>query len=101
MRRGCAAFNDVPPVFIRTTPDCMDDSTNLFLHAVITELYVMELSKLTRNDIEYTAGDAVVAIDRPRIEHLKTLIKYHGDIFRDTASSYKQTINFHRGYRHY
>jgi len=101
MKRGCAAFNDVPPIFIKFQVADMSDDTNIFLDAVVTQLYKMEHARLTRQDIEYTAGETVVAVDRTRIGHLETLIKYHEAAFRQAANDYKRYVNFQQGFRRY
>ncbi len=101
MRRGAAAYNDEPPVFIKVSPDEMPNDSNACLNAVIEQLYIIELGRLTRNDIEYTAGDVMTSIDRPRIGHLKELIKFHGETFRTAARLIKNQINLQRGFRHF
>lgn len=102
MIRAAREYNSVPPLFIRMEcTGCLPGDTNLFLDATAEQLYISELSRLTRSDIEYNAGGVVTSIDRTRIEHLKGLIKMHAERWRPIAQSQKLAANIRRGYRHF
>jgi hypothetical protein len=102
MRRAAREYNSIPPLFIRLDDmDHLPGETNMFLDATAEQLFISEYNRLTRSDIDYTAGGVVTPIDRKRIEYLQQLIKMHGERWRDVAKTHKLQINYARGYRHF
>ena len=93
MQRAARDYNSVPPRVNNADPDCLDATTNMFLDGIAKHLYIAELSRSTRNDLDYTAGGVTTNIEQKRIEHLKTLIKMHGDFFLEAAHNTKLLIN--------
>ena len=98
MYRAAREFIIVPPYVVQVTAEMLDGSTNIFLDAVAQQLYISELSRLMRNDIDYTAGGVSTNLVAKRINHLKELIKIHGDRFRQATQDIKVTINIHEAF---
>ena len=68
MRRAAREYNSVPPLFIGVgNGDCLPDDTNIFLDATAEQLYLSELARLARSDIDYSAGGVVTPIERQLI----------------------------------
>lgn len=101
MKRAARAFNSIPPLILRVSGDALPDDTNMFLDAAAAQLFTAELNKLTRRDIDYSAGGVQSPIERARINHLKDLIKFHTELFTAAAKAFKMTQNIARAFRHY
>lgn len=101
MKRAARAFNSIPPLILFVTADALPDDTNIFLDATAAQLFTSELNKLTRRDIDYSAGGVQSPIERARINHLKNLIDFHTKLFTEAAKAYKVSQNINRAYRHY
>lgn len=101
MKRAARSYNSITPMIHYVTADCLPDDTNTFLDATVVQLFITEMNKLTRRDIDYSAGGVQSPIFRKRIDHLKTLIDFHTKLFQESAKSFKVTMNIRRGYRHY
>lgn len=102
MKRAAREYNSIPPVFIQVDDkDHLPSETNMFLDATAEQLYISEKARLTRDDIDYSAGGVVTPIARQRIKHLDDLIKFHGERFQTAAKAQKLTANLRRAYRHY
>lgn len=93
MIRVAREYNSVPPFVSTVTAETLSSDTNIFLDGIAQQLYLSELAKLMRNDIDYTSGGVETNLVRKRIEHLKYLIQVHGERFRQTATSIKLAIN--------
>ena len=101
MKRAARMFNSVPPLILSVTADTLPDDTNIFLDATAAQLFTTELNKLTRRDIDYSAGGVQAPIERARINHLKNLIEFHTKLFMEAAKPFKVSQNINRAYRHY
>lgn len=101
MVRAAREYASIPPLVDTVCPDCLPMDTNLFLDGTAAQLYVSELSKLMRNDIEYTSGGVTTNLVSNRIKHLKELIKLHQERFVTTATTLKMTTNIHSAFWHY
>lgn len=93
MKRAARAYNSIPPFVSTVTWSNLPDDTNIFLDAIAEQLYLSLLAKLTRNDIDYTAGDVQVNLVAKRIDHLKALIKDHKERWETTAKGIKVATN--------
>lgn len=101
MKRAARAYNSIPPLILFAQGDALPDDTNIFLDATAAQLFISELNKLTRRDIDYDAGGVQAPIERARINHLKNLIDFHTKLFMEAAKPYKVAQNIKRAYRHY
>ena len=100
--RSCArAFNSIPPYVLCANPDCMEAHSNTFVDGTLEALYRTRMTQLMRNDIDYTAGDVTIGVTKQQIEHLKGLMKLHGDRFMQEAKQFKLIANTRMAYRHY
>lgn len=101
MKRAAREWNSIPPYVSTADPSKLDASMNLFLDAIAQQLYISELNKLMRNDIDYTAGGVGTNLEQKRISHLRELISFHGDRFRQAARDIKIALNLNQTYMHF
>ncbi len=98
MVRVAREYNSIPPFVSNVNPAFLPADTNLFLDGIAVQLYISELSKLTRNDIDYNSGNVTTNLVAKRIGHLKDLIKLHQDRFMTTAKQIKIYQNVSQGF---
>lgn len=101
MIRAARDYNSLPPRVSDADPDRLSARTNMFLDAIAAQLYTATLAKLTRNDIDYTAGGVSTNINAKRIMHLRELIQTHRNLFREAAQQEKIAINLDDAYGHF
>ena len=101
MVRAAREYNGIPPLCSYVDPDALDATTNMFLDAIASQLYLSTMSKLMRNDIDYNSGGVTTNIVAKRIGHLKELIQIHQTRFQQAASDHKKFINISQGFHHY
>lgn len=101
MVRAAREFNSIPPFVSAVHPSYLPTDTNLFLDGCAAQLYISELSKLMRNDIDYTTGGVQTNLVAKRIGHLKELFKLHTERFVKAAKDVKLTTNIHAAFHHY
>ncbi len=99
MERAARSYNGIPPYVHNVSPNALPGDTNLFLHAAAEQLLRSLLSKLRRNDVDYTAGGVGVNIVTKRIAHLEREIREHRELWQEEATSRKLYININLGYR--
>jgi hypothetical protein len=99
MRSAAREYNSIPPLVGSVTADQLSDETNLFLDAIAEQLYRRELAKLTRKDVDYTAGGVSTNLVTKRITHLENLIKDHNARFVEAARNIKVARNLRSAYR--
>jgi hypothetical protein len=97
-KRAAREYNSIPPFVGHADPEALPDDTNLFLDATVQQLYISRLSRLQRNDMDYTAGGVTVDLEKRQIAHLKEMVQFHRDRFRETARAVKVSINLRRAY---
>ena len=98
MMRCARDYNSIPPLIGWVDPEKLPGDTNIFLDGTAKQLCISELSKLCRQDFDYTAGGVTTNIAAKRIEHLKMLIKLFGDQFVTAAAAAKMAINLRSAY---
>lgn len=101
MVRAAREYASIPPYTSTVSPSCLPDETNMFLDAVVAQLYMSEMNKLMRNDIDYTSGNVTTNIVAKRIKHLSELVKFYQDRFRSTAKEWKISENVSAGFYHF
>lgn len=101
MVRAAREYNSVPPFVHMVDPAWLPADTNIFLDGIAMHLYIGELSKLMRNDIDYNTGNVTTNLVAKRIEHLKELIKMHSERFVTAAKNVKLTANIHAAFRNF
>ncbi len=97
-KRTAREYNSVPPYVGGVDPSDLPDDTNIFLDGTAVQLYISRLSKLQRNDVDYTAGGVSVALEKRQIEHMMNMIKFHRERFLEAAKARKITLNLRRAY---
>ncbi len=98
MVRAAREYASITPYTSVVNPACLPDATNMFLDCVAAQLYLSEMSKLMRNDIDYNSGNITTNLVAKRIGHLKELYKLHMDRFREVAKQWKLTENINQGF---
>jgi len=93
MVRAARDYNSLPPFVGGVEASKLPNDTNMFLDGIAAQLYISRLSKLSRNDMDYTAGNVTTNIVQKQIGHLQNLIKMHRDFFREAALAQKVFIN--------
>ena len=99
MKRAAREYNSIPPFVSKVHENRLPNDTNVFLHASAEQLYVSELSRAIRSDMDYTAGNVSVNIEKKRIDHFKDMIKYHRGEWKETATKIKVAANLAKAYR--
>ena len=93
MMRAARDYNSLPPFVDSVTPPHLPGDTNLFLYGTAYHLFLSRIVKLTRNDIDYTAGNVATNAVAKQIAHLKELAVMMKQNFTDTATNIKMAIN--------
>lgn len=94
MDRAAAAYNAIPPLGVhRVVGHAMPADTNVFLYGTLAQLYEIAINKLSRNIMDWSAGDTKVDLEKPRIEAFSSLRKVYDDMFRTMAVDYKSERN--------
>ncbi len=101
MIRAAREYASIPPYTSTVNPACLPTDTNMFLDATSAQLYLSEMSKLMRNDIDYNSGNVTTNIVAKRIGHLKELFKLHQERFMTAAKQWKLTENINQGFFNY
>lgn len=100
MRFAAMRYNETSPyvdsVDQRNLPYGM-----LFLTGTAYGLYLMELQKLTGQDVSYQAGSLTTDIYGKRIAHLKEFVKLFKEEFVNMIKERKTSINIEAAYASY
>ena len=101
MVRAAREYASIPPYTSTVSASCLPADTNMFLDAVAAQLYMSEMSKLMRNDIDYAGGNVSTNLVAKRIQHLSSLIKLHTERFAQAAKQQKIAENVNAGFFHF
>lgn len=93
MMRAARDFNSLPPFVCTVHPGALPGDTNVFLYGTAYQLFLSRISKLSRNDIDYTAGNVGTNPVAKQIAHLKDLAKLMKEEFTTQAQHLKVAIN--------
>jgi len=100
MKRAARDFNSLPPPGVFTVNwNRMPLDTNIFLDATAMHLYIAELGKLRRNDIDYNAGGVATNLQAKRIEHFQRMIEEYRKSWTETANNVKRMKNLALAFR--
>jgi len=94
MERAARAYNGFPPYVDAVTPDCLPKHDNTFFDAVVQQLYIGEIARISRNDIDYEAGGVSTNLETKRIAHLRRMAAEHGELWRESARQRKVFKNW-------
>lgn len=98
MERAARAYNGLPPYVDCVTAACLQKVDNTFFDAIVQQLYIGEISRMSRNEIDYTAGGVTTNLDAKRIDHLRRMAAEHGELFREAAKAHKVYVNWKNAY---
>jgi len=98
MERAAREYNSLPPYTSSARADCLPKDTNIFYDAIVQQLYIAEINRLSRNDIDFDAGGVTTSIEAKRIDHLRRLTAEHGERFREAARALKLHQNWMDGF---
>lgn len=101
MVRAAREYASIPPYTSTVCPSCLPSNTNMFLDATVAQLYMSEMNKLMRNDIDYTSGNVTTNLVAKRIKHLSELVKFYQDRFKLAAKEWKISENVSNGFAHF
>jgi hypothetical protein len=99
-RFAAMGYNETTPYVDTVRPDSLPFGM-CFLNGIAYYLYLGQLQKLTRNDIDYSAGNVTVDLNKRRIEHIKAILPIFKDEFDLKCKQQKAHINIEAGYRCY
>ena len=99
MRRAAREYSSIPPYVGGVDPTQLPADTNIFLDGTVQQLYISRISRLQRNDIDYSAGGVQVELDKKQIAYLKEMIPFHRDRFVEPARSRKLATNLRSAFR--
>lgn len=98
MKRAAREYNSVPPLISTVHWEHLDDSTNLFLDAIVAHLYISRISQLQRNDIKHDVGGVSVDLEQRQIEYMTKMIPFFLDRFKEATHARKLTANLRAAY---
>lgn len=93
MRRSARDYNSIRPFIGEVDADHLDASTNMFLDGTAAQLYISQINKLMRHDVDYVGGNISTNIVAKRIANYKELIKMHKEAFSQVVEAKKAWIN--------
>ena len=79
----------------------LPDDTNMFLDGATAHLYQALWNKLTRSDIDYTAGGVTTNLVTKQIAHAKEKMEFYAARFKEVASAIKIQINVNAAWGHF
>jgi hypothetical protein len=97
MRFTAMRYNAISPKVIHVHPDRLPFGETM-LNGVAYYLYIGKLQQLMRNDVDYSAGNMTIDINKRRIEFLSKLAPSFKEAFEKQARDEKVTINLHNGF---
>lgn len=93
MMRAAREFNSMAPYVMEVHPSALPGDSNLFLYGTAAQLYLSRISKLSRNDVDYAAGNITTNIVGKQIQHLKDLYKLNQEEFKLQGTQMKVAMN--------
>jgi hypothetical protein len=101
MQRVCMDYNELPPLVRNHTDPSKLPHKSFLLHGIVRNLYLSELARMSRNRVEYNAGNMVVDPDKARIDWFREAVALHTEAFQSGARTEKIEHNLHSAYGHY
>jgi len=98
MERAAREYNSIPPFVSSASAECLPKDTNMFFDATAQQLYIAEVNRASRNDIDFDAGGVTTSIEAKRIDHMRRLAAEHGENFKEAARARKITQNWMEGF---
>ena len=92
-----ANWNEIPPyvgaINLTTCDDCLPYPT-IFVNGISYYLYLSKVQKIQKEDLDYNAGGMQVDLNKRRIAHLTSNIKFFKEEFVSLAAARKTHINY-------
>jgi len=101
MVNAARRYNGIPPFIDSACPDHLPSNTMVFFDAIAAELYALLYRKLSKQDIDYSAGGVQANIVARRLKHVEALRAKHEVDFRQAASDQKRYKNRMGFFKHY
>ena len=98
MINAARAYNSMPPLSIKTNFQCLDDTTDVFIHGTIYWLYLGRVSQLQRNEPDIDAGGVTVRLDQKQIEYFTKMMAHHEEKFKYAVNNIKVAKNLAAGF---
>jgi hypothetical protein len=97
---NCARrFLSIQPYSADVTPSDLPANSSIFLDGIAAELYELQYRRLSRRDIDFSAGNMNANLVSKRISHLLNLIQTHRSRFEKDAFNFKRAKNRNRMWR--
>lgn len=96
MESAAREWNDVPPYISTARASCLPNDTNILFDAIAFHLLCREKQKLTREDIDYSAGGVQANLVKARLKHIDDQAKFYFEKFQKAAREKKTAINLSR-----
>lgn len=90
-------YNAIQPQVIRVHPDHLPFAETM-MSGVAYYLYNGKLLQLIRNDVDYSAGNMTIDINKRRIETLSKLAPMYKEQFEKQAKEEKVALNLNHGF---
>lgn len=92
-----ANWNEIPPyvgsISLTTCHECLPYPT-IFVNGISYYLYLSKVQKIQKEDLDYNAGGMQVDLNKRRIAHLTSNIKFFKEEFVSLAAARKTHINY-------
>lgn len=94
-------FNSIPPFVVDVTPKSVPHRWEYpFLTATVFHLFLAKLMSLQRKDLDYSAGNMTVDINKRRIEYLTKWAQVFKEEAETKIKMIKVTANLESAYGH-
>lgn len=98
MKSAARAFNSIPPIRLMAVWNQLPDDTNIFLNGITACLFRTAVARLSRNDIQYSAGNVTTQVRGLHIQHFSRLVEEYQKTFMEAAEAVKVQHNVSLGY---
>jgi len=97
LRFTAMRYNAIPPHVLHVRPDHLPFGETM-LNGVAYYLYLGKLQQLSRNDVDYSAGNMTIDINKRRIDFIQKMLPMFKETFERQAKEEKVTMNLEQGY---
>lgn len=94
MSRAAASYNSMAPIGVDVVSEqYLPKNTDVFIQAVIANLYSAAINKLARNLISWRTGDTTVDVDKTRMQAFTQLQQQLDQQWKTAAKQRKMAFN--------
>jgi hypothetical protein len=101
MTSAARRYNGIPPFIGAADPNALPAQTNIFFDGIAYELYALQYRKLSKQDIDYSAGGVSANLVTKRLNYITRLMETHRNDFESAARDQKRIRNRNAFFRHY